>query len=102
MLWNLGYAIWENPDLDDLSNEPNNIKAGCCIGEVLSNHLMLADDICVFCPSVRGLQNMLDVWEVYAKLYGIICQLQQNCVWCLRLGVQKLQLPHYWHWVVKM
>jgi len=41
--------------LDDLSIELNSIKAGCYIGEVLSNHLMLADDICVFCPSVRGL-----------------------------------------------
>jgi len=41
--------------LDDLSSEINNIKAGCHIGEVLLNHLMFADDICVFCPSVRGL-----------------------------------------------
>jgi len=41
--------------LDDVSIEPNNIKAECYIGEVLFNHLMFADDICVFCPSVRGL-----------------------------------------------
>ena len=41
--------------LDVLSNELNNIKAGCYIGEVLLNHLMFADDICVFCPSVRWL-----------------------------------------------
>jgi len=34
--------------LDDLSNEPNNIKAGCYIGEVLLNHLTFVDDICVF------------------------------------------------------
>jgi len=34
--------------LDDLSNELNNIKAGCYIGEVLLNHLMFADDICVY------------------------------------------------------
>ena len=38
--------------LDDLSNEVNNIKAGCYIGEVLLNHLMFADDLSVFCPSV--------------------------------------------------
>ena len=36
--------------LDGLSNELNNIKAGCYIGEVLLNHLMFADDICVLCP----------------------------------------------------
>jgi len=40
--------------LDDLSNGLNNIKAGCYIGEVLLNHLMFGDDICVFCRSVHG------------------------------------------------
>jgi len=39
--------------LDDLSNELKNIKEGCYIAEVLLNHLMFADDICVFSPSVR-------------------------------------------------
>jgi len=58
--------------LDDLSNELNNIKAGCYIGEVLVNHLMFADDICVFCPSVRWLQRILDVCQVYAESHGII------------------------------
>jgi len=38
--------------LDDLSSELNNIKAGCVVGDVLLNHLMSADDTCVFCPSV--------------------------------------------------
>jgi len=53
--------------LDDLSNELNNIKAGCYI-----DHLMFADDICVFCPSVRWLQRILDVCQVYAESHGII------------------------------
>jgi len=58
--------------LDDLSTELNNIKAGCYIGDVLLNHLMFADDICVFCPSVRGLQSILDVCQAYAESHGII------------------------------
>ena len=58
--------------LDDLSNELNNIKAGCYTGEVLLNHLMFADDICVFCPSVRWLQRILDVCQAYAESRGII------------------------------
>jgi len=33
---------------------------------------MFADDICVFCPSVRGLQSILDVCQAYAELLGII------------------------------
>ena len=64
--------------LDDLSNELNNIKAGCYIGEVLLNHLMFADDICVFCPSVRWLQRILDVCQTYAES---LFQLQQNCLY---------------------
>jgi len=43
-------------------------------GEVSWNHLMFADDICVFCPSVRGLQSkpILDVCQTYAESHGII------------------------------
>jgi len=39
---------------------------------------MLADDICVFCPSVRGMQSILDVCEAYAGSHEIIFQLQRN------------------------
>jgi len=55
-----------------LSNELNNIKAGCYVGEVLLNHLMFADDICVFCPSVRWLQRILDLCQAYAESHGIV------------------------------
>jgi len=58
--------------LDDLSNELNNIKAGCYIGEGLLIHLIFADDICVFCPSVRWLQRTLGVCGAYAESHGII------------------------------
>ena len=70
--------------LDELSNELNNVKAGCYIGDVLLNHLMLADDICVFCPSVRYWSSST------AKRLSSICrftwnyfQLQQNCFYDL-------------------
>jgi len=33
---------------------------------------MFADDICVFCPSVRWLQRILDVCQAYAETHGII------------------------------
>ena len=58
--------------LDDLSDELNNSKAECYIGEVLLNHLMFADDICVLCPSVRWLQRILHVCQAYAESHGII------------------------------
>ena len=58
--------------LDDLSIELNSIKVGCYIGDVLLNHLMFADDICVFCPSVRGLQSILDVCQAYVEWHEIL------------------------------
>ena len=48
--------------LDGLSLELNNIKSECYICEILLDHLMSADDICVSCPSV--LQSMLDGCQV--------------------------------------
>ena len=53
--------------LDNLSLEPSNIKDGYYIGEILLNHLTFFDDICVFCPSARGLQSILDVCQAYAE-----------------------------------
>jgi len=37
--------------------------------------LMFADDICVFYPSVRGMQSILDVCQAYAESHEII----SNC-----------------------
>ena len=58
--------------LDDLSLEPSNIKAGYYVGEILLNHLTFVDDICAFCPSVRGLQRIPDVHQTDAGLHEII------------------------------
>jgi len=47
-------------------------KAGCYIGKVSLNHLMYADDICVFGPSVCGLQSILDLHQAHAESHRII------------------------------
>jgi len=58
--------------LDDLSNERNNIRAGCYTGEILLNHLMFADDMCVLFKCILWLQRILDVCQAYAESHGII------------------------------
>ena len=68
------------------------------IGEILLNHLMFADDICVFCPSVRGLQSIPDVCQAYAELHGIIF----NCRKTICIRAQKAQSSRCWHWVDKV
>jgi len=75
--------------LDDFSLEPSNI-AGYFIGKILLNHLTFVADICVFCPSVRGLQSILNVCQANAGLHEIIFNCSKTvCIWCLRLRVQK-------------
>ena len=82
--------------LDDLSNELNNIKAGC-IGKVLSNHLMFADDICVFCPKCTLVAKNTRCVPGVCRIARDYFQLQQNCLY----DVRKAQPLHCWHWVVK-
>ena len=53
----------------------------------------------VFCPSVRGLQSILEVCQADCmKLFSAAAKL---FVWCLRLRVQKARPSHCWHWVYK-
>ena len=56
------YALY----LDELSEKLNLVRAGCCIGSTCLNHLMFADDICLFAPTLKGMQCLLDVCCAYA------------------------------------
>jgi len=104
---------------DDLSNEVNNIKAGCYIGEVVLNHLMFADDICVFCPSIRRLQRILDACQAYAESHGMIFNCNKTVCMAfkaksakstvtplLTLGGQNVKSVHIWgnyigYWILR-
>ena len=52
--------------MDDLSRELNSVQSGCFVGSSLLNHLMFADDLCVFSPSIKGLQKLVKVCKEYA------------------------------------
>jgi len=41
--------------LDELSDQLDSARVGCIVGNMVVNHLMFADDICVFSPSIGGL-----------------------------------------------
>jgi len=92
--------------LDEKSLELNNIKAECYSGEVLLNLLMFADNICVFRPSVRGLQSILDVcqacqtWHSATKhqVAGLfISQFRWNFV-CLHVFRKNYMMPFFCKW----
>lgn len=52
--------------MDNLSDKLNESCIGCHFNGKLFNHLMYADDTCVFAPSVSGLQKLLDICSIYA------------------------------------
>ena len=57
--------------MDQLSYSLNQIATGCCVGDDCLNHLIYADDICCFSPSIEGLQELIDICSDYAHTHEI-------------------------------
>jgi len=57
--------------LDDKTKKLGSARVGCTVGNMFVNHLMFADDICVFSPSIRGLQCLLNICGDYAAEHEI-------------------------------
>ena len=58
--------------MDDLSSELNKVNASCIVGNLKLNPIMYADDLCCFCPSLSGLNELLDVCSKYAVAHNIV------------------------------
>ena len=50
----------------------NACRVGCCVGKVLINHLMYADDLVILAPSVSGLSKLLSICEIFGECNDII------------------------------
>jgi len=57
--------------LDELSDQLGSARVGCTVGNMGVNHLMFADDICVFSPNISGLQYLLNICGDYAAEHKI-------------------------------
>ena len=57
--------------LDELSIQLGSARVGCTMGNMVVNHLKFADDICVFSPSISGLQCLLNICGDYAAEHEI-------------------------------
>ena len=89
----------------DLSLELNSLHVGCCINYVKLNHLMYADDIVLFAPSLKGLQRLVNVCNDYGSSHSItfnktktVCMqvLSKKTSWtvsnpCITLGTERLR-----------
>ena len=57
--------------LDELSTQLGSARVGCTVGNMVMNHLMFADDVCVFSPSISGPQCLLNIGGDYAAEHKI-------------------------------
>jgi len=46
-------------------------RVGCTVGNIVANHLMFADDMCVFGHCISGLQHLLNTCGDYAAEHEI-------------------------------
>ena len=58
--------------MDCLSEYLCNTQIGYNVGGVMINHLMYADDLVIISPSVKGLQRLLDIRDVYGQNHDIL------------------------------
>ena len=59
--------------MDDLSVNLNKLQIGCLYAGTIMNHMMYADDLCVFSPSVAGLRKLTDFCAKYVNMFDITC-----------------------------
>lgn len=60
-----------NVYMDDLSNQLDECRTGCVMGDTVINYLTYADDLVAFSPYSAGLQELLRVCSQYGTQYDI-------------------------------
>ena len=58
--------------MDDLSQNLNELRVGCMINDSCLNHILYADDLCCFSPSITELQDLVNVCNAYACSHDIV------------------------------
>ena len=57
--------------MDDLSVNLNKLQIFCLYAGTIMNHMMYADDLCIFLPSVTGLRKLTDCCAEYGNMFDI-------------------------------
>ena len=72
----------------------NKCNSGCVFNGLTVNHLMHADDIVIFSPSVSGLQKLLATCETFSKKHDMIFNSKKSaCMFFLSKNLTKSNLP---------
>ena len=64
-------TLFFNVYMDNLSSQLSAQYIGCSAGDVVVNHMLYADDIALFAPSAKGLQQLLDMCFTYGCSHDI-------------------------------
>ena len=78
-----------NVYIDELSITLNDCKTGCCLNNVLLNHIMYADDMALIAPSVKGLKLLIRLCEQVASRLDITFNSQKSVVMIYRSNMMK-------------
>ena len=83
-----------NVYIDQISIRLNKIKVGCMQNNMLVNHLIYADDMCLFSPSAKGLQMLINECYEEAHILDINYNVSKTvCMWISPKGWKLAKLP---------
>lgn len=74
--------------MDQLSLSLNNTRVGLFVGYSTLNHIMYADDLSLFSPSLFGLRRLMEVCELYAEMFDISFNSEKSA--CIRFSNNNL------------
>ena len=86
-----------NVYMDDLSVILNKLQIGCIYAGTIINHVMYADDLCIFSPSVSGLRKLTNCCEKYGDIFNITYNVNKS--YCMVID-NKPQTMKYTHPVI--
>ena len=73
-----------NVYLDKISQRLNTVNSGCCQANHIINHLIFADDMCLFAPSAKGLQRLLYECQEEASFLEILYNTKKTVCMCIQ------------------
>ena len=64
--------------IDQLSIHLQAVNVGCRLGNLIVNHFLVADDIVIFAPSAKGLQELLVVCSNFADTHTVVFNVSKS------------------------
>lgn len=83
--------------MDELLSRLENSGVGCYIGNRYYGHMAYADDLKLLCPSISGLQKMLNICDEFSKEYLVTYNAKKTVAICYGGSRGRYMRPLYLH-----